>query len=112
MPITVLAADDHPVYLDGIVDALGRDAQVVVVAVCRDGASALEHIRRLRPDVAVLDLRMPGPRTAELITTLADEGLPTRVVVLSAHTDSDLVLEVLDAGAAGFIDKGATRQEI
>jgi two-component system nitrate/nitrite response regulator NarL len=100
--VRVLVADDHPVYLDGIASAVRAAGDLELVASCADGAEALAGIRSLAPDVAVLDMRMPGMSAAAVATAAARERLPTRVLVLSAFADGPGVYESLEAGAAGY----------
>jgi two-component system, NarL family, nitrate/nitrite response regulator NarL len=108
-PIRVLVADDHPVYLDGLVAAIKRTPDLELVATCHDGAAAVRGIRAEAPDVAVLDLRMPGMTTEAVLTELAGE---VPVLILSVHIDGDAVHECLSLGAAGYIAKDADRSEI
>jgi two-component system nitrate/nitrite response regulator NarL len=107
----VLVADDHPAYRRGVVRALQR-AGHDVVAQTHDGSAALALARRLVPDVALLDQRMPGPSGSEIAATLREEGSATRVVVLSAYDEPELVEAALDAGAAGYLSKDASRDAI
>lgn len=110
--VRVLVADDHPVYLDGIASAVQASADLDLVGSCADGAEALAGIRRLAPQVAVLDMRMPGMSAADVIGALAREQLPTRVLVLSAFADGPDVYESLEAGAAGYLAKDEPRSRI
>ena len=111
-PITIVVADDHPLYRDGIAGAIERASDLSLVSVCSSGDEALEAIRGLRPTIAVVDLRMPGFPALELAATLELEGIPTRVVVLSAHVDGAVVVDAFADGVAGYIPKDATREEI
>jgi two-component system nitrate/nitrite response regulator NarL len=110
--LRVVVADDHPVYREGIVHALGRCDDIDVVGECATGDEALETIAALQPDVAVVDQRMPGLSTARVIEDLAQRGTTTRVLVISAFTDGEGVRDVLRAGASGFVAKSATRDAI
>jgi two-component system nitrate/nitrite response regulator NarL len=107
----VLVADDHPAYRRGVVRALER-AGLEVVAQAGDGAAALELARRLEPDVALLDLRMPEASGSEVASALRDEGSPTRVVVLSAFDEPELVSAALLAGVYGYLSKDSSRAAI
>jgi two-component system nitrate/nitrite response regulator NarL len=111
-PLRVMVADDHPIYRDGIVQALRLEAGVEVIAVCSRGDEALEAIRTLEPAVAVLDYRMPGADALAVVQQLAGTGSATRVLVLSAFTDGDVVVKTLEAGAAGFLAKESSRESI
>lgn len=110
--VRVLVADDHPVYLDGIRAAVEAARDLELVASCVDGAEALAGIRRLVPDVAVLDLRMPVMSAAEVIAQVERERVGTRTLVLSAFADGPDVYESLEAGAAGYLAKDEPRSRI
>ena len=110
--IRVLVADDHPVYLDGLAAAIERAADLDLVATCSDGVEALSRIRADAPDVAVLDLRMPGVTAKEVLEELAAAGDGCPVLVLSVHLGGEDVHECLSLGAAGYVAKDADRAEI
>lgn len=110
--LRVLIADDHPVFREGVAAALRRQDDFELVAECRTADEAAERIRELGPDVAILDNRMPGTATREVIAQLTGEGVGTRVLVLSAHDDAENVGAALEAGAAGYLTKEAERSVI
>ncbi|MFE9254263.1 response regulator [Streptomyces sp. NPDC006879] len=110
--VRVVVADDHPIYREGVVRALTQSGQVEVVAEAADGASALQHIREHRPDVAVVDQRLPELDGTAVLHAVVRDGLPVRVIVLSAYTDDGLVFRAIEEGAAGYLAKDATRNEI
>ena len=105
-------ADDHPLYRRGIVRALERSGAFDVVDQASDGATALALIRRHRPDVAVLDVRMPAMDGIDVIAALARHGPPVPVVLLSAFDDERIVAAGLEAGAAAYVSKGADRDAV
>jgi two-component system, NarL family, nitrate/nitrite response regulator NarL len=107
----VLVADDHAAYRHGVVRALER-AGHEVVAEADDGAAALELARKLEPDVALLDLRMPEASGSEVAAALRDEGSPTRVLVLSAYLEPEVVGAAMLAGVYGYLSKDASRAAI
>jgi two-component system nitrate/nitrite response regulator NarL len=109
--ITVVVADDHDAFRTGIVLALER-AGLSVVGIAGDGNAALDLIHRLQPDVALLDQRMPCRTGAELAGTLRGEGDPTRIVILSAYQEPELIRRAVDAGAVRFLSKDSSRGEI
>jgi two-component system, NarL family, nitrate/nitrite response regulator NarL len=111
-PIRVLVADDHPVYLDGIAAAIERATDLELTATSRDAAAALRQIRADPPDVAVLDLRMPGMTTEAALAELAGDELDVAVLILSVHVGGEEVHECLSLGAAGYVAKDADRAEI
>jgi two-component system nitrate/nitrite response regulator NarL len=110
--IVVFVAEDHPVYRDGVVEAISGRPDLELAGSCGDGRAALEQIRDLRPDVALLDLKMPELTGIEVLSALERDGLSTRVVLLSAYHDGALVYEAVAAGAAGYLTKDAGRQAI
>ncbi|ETW22246.1 response regulator transcription factor [Mycobacterium gastri] len=110
--VTVVVADDHPVMRQGVVRALKACGRVEVVAQVGDGRAALDAIRQLRPTVALLDYKMPELDGIEVTHAIARDGLPTRVVLLSAFDDSPVVYKALAEGASGFLTKESDSEEI
>jgi two-component system nitrate/nitrite response regulator NarL len=110
-PLRVIVADDHPRYRQGIVRAL-EAAGEIVLAEAGDGSTALDLIRRHVPDVAVIDINMPGLHGIDVVGALARHGPPVPVVLLSAFSDEPLVRAGLKAGAAAYVAKTADREEI
>jgi CheY-like chemotaxis protein len=110
--VRVLVADDHPVFRQGIVRALEQTGRAEIVAEAADGRTALAQIRERQPDVAVLDLRMPGLDGIEIVRALAADGSAVATLLLSAFTDPPLVSDALAAGATGYVGKDAEREEI
>jgi two-component system, NarL family, nitrate/nitrite response regulator NarL len=110
--VRVYVADDHPIYRDGLIRALAERPEFEVVGQAHEGRTCLEDLNRLRPDVAILDLRMPGLDGIEIARALDREDVPTKVVLISAFTDGDLVFRALGAGAVAYLVKDATRDQI
>ncbi|MEV4144369.1 response regulator transcription factor [Amycolatopsis sp. NPDC049691] len=111
MTITVLIADDHPVVRDGL-RGIFTHRGFEVVGEAANGAEAVVLAERLRPDVVLMDLRMPGTDGVAAITELARLGNPARVLVLTTYdTDSD-VLPAVEAGATGYLLKDAPREDL
>jgi len=110
--VTVYVADDHPIYREGLVGALKLHPELEIVGEASDGATALDQIRELAPDVAVLDLAMPGMSGFEVLSGIQSEGLGTRVVVLSASTDSEAVFRAVAEGAVAYVPKESSREEV
>jgi DNA-binding NarL/FixJ family response regulator len=110
--ITLLIVDDHPVVRDGLRGMFAGTGEFEVVGEAADGTEALTLADRLRPDVVLMDLRMPGMDGVRAINALRERGLPSRVLVLTTYdTDSD-VLPAIEAGATGYLLKDAPREEL
>jgi two-component system nitrate/nitrite response regulator NarL len=110
--VTVVVADDHPLYREGVVRALLASGSVEIVAEAEDGRSALAEIQEHQPDVALLDYKLPELDGVAVTHAVVREQLPTRVLIVSAFTDSGVVYRALEIGAAGFVSKEARREQI
>ncbi len=110
--VRVLIADDHPVYRDGVARAISERPGLELVGVASDGHAALDAIHALRPDVAVLDIKMPELTGIEVAVAVAHEGLPTKILLLSAYADDAVVYDAIVQGAAGYLMKSMTRDAI
>jgi two-component system nitrate/nitrite response regulator NarL len=109
---TVFVADDHPVFREGLIRAIRSRAEFEVVGESGDGREALEEIRRLEPAVALLDVKMPGLDGTQVAHALKRDNVATRVVLISAHAPSDLIYRAISLGAAAYVSKEASRDEI
>jgi len=109
--IRVVAADDHPAYLRATTETLER-AGLIVVAVSSDGEGVLDFVRALAPDVALVDLRMPGLSGADVARAVCARYPDTRVVILSAYHDREIVQLAMAAGATGYVSKDSPPEEI
>lgn len=110
--VRVVVADDHPFFRDGVTRGLSGSGRIDVVGEAGDGLAAVEAIRREQPDVALVDYQMPGLDGIAVVHAVARDRLPTRVVLLSAITDSAVVFDAIEEGAAGYLGKDAGRSEI
>ncbi|MCO4255957.1 response regulator [Pseudarthrobacter cellobiosi] len=110
--INVFIADDHPVYREGLAQNWEGVPQINVIGSAGDGKSALEAIRQLKPDVAVMDLKLPELDGMQVLELLFAEDSPTSVLVLTAYMDSTTVYRALTHGARGFLEKAASFSEI
>jgi DNA-binding NarL/FixJ family response regulator len=111
-PITLLIVDDHPVVRDGLSGMFAADPGFEVLGEAGDGDEAVRLARVLRPDVILMDLRMPGTDGVAAITELARLGLPCRVLVLTTYDTDAYVLPAIAAGATGYLLKDAPRPEL
>lgn len=103
--IRLLIADDHPIVLAGLRGLFEDTPGFEVIASCRDGLSAIESISQYAPDVAILDLRMPGLTGVEVLRELKKRGISTRAVILAATIDELDAVEAMRLGARGLILK-------
>jgi DNA-binding NarL/FixJ family response regulator/TolA-binding protein len=101
--IQILLADEDALRRDGLAAVLHGTAQYEVIAQCPDGETALDAIRRLLPDVAVVDLNLPGLHGIELVRRVRSEALGTKIVILSGTTDDDIIREVVRAGGDAYL---------
>lgn len=111
-PIRVLAADDHPLFLRALGLTIQASPALKLVAVAEDGVQALAKAQEYRPDVTVLDMRMPELDGREVLTQLRRSGLPTRTLFLSEYVADEVVQRALRGGDCGFMPKSATGAEI
>jgi len=105
--VRVLVADDHPLYRKALVDAVKSRPGLELVADVAEGLEALELIRDLRPEVALLDVQMPGLDGLAVLNAVTREELPTRVLLVTAHVDPATAFKAVGAGAAGCLLKDA-----
>ncbi len=111
-PTTVLIADDQRVVREGLTMVLGLMPGVEIAGTAQDGEQALALAEELRPDVVLMDLRMPRCDGVEATLRITERGLPTKVVVLTTYADDHSVIQALRAGACGFLTKDATSEQI
>ncbi len=111
-PIRVLIADDQRVVRDGLTMLVGLIDGVEVVGSAGDGVAALESARRERPDVVLMDLRMPGMEGAEATRHIRASLPETQVLVLTTYADDKSLFPALKAGARGYLTKDASAEEI
>lgn len=110
--VTVLVADDHPIYREGIVRAIKDRPDLELVGEAGDGREALEQVKRLTPAVAVLDIRMPGMDGTQVLSAIKRDGLETQVLFLSAFMEPELAYKTVASGARGYLSKESSRQEV
>lgn len=110
--VRAVVADDHPIFRNGLARVLTASGQIEVVALAATGPQALEMIQLHRPDVAVLDLQMPGRDGGQVAAAARHDGLTTRVLIVSGHDEPSRVYEALKLGAAGFVNKEAPPEQI
>jgi DNA-binding NarL/FixJ family response regulator len=105
--ITVAIADDHPVVLAGLLGLIRMSSDFRVVVNSVSGREALDEIRRLRPDIAIVDYNMPDLSGLAVLKAIRQEALPTQVVLLTASASDAQLLDMMEAGAAAILLKEA-----
>ncbi|GLZ44513.1 DNA-binding response regulator [Actinomycetospora sp. NBRC 106375] len=111
-PLRVVVADDQAVVRDGLALLLGAADDLEVVGAAPDGTAAVELVLAERPDVALVDLRMPGLDGAGVTAAVRRDAPEVRVLVLTTYADDDAVLPALRAGAAGYLTKDTTGEAL
>ncbi len=112
MAVTILLADDHPLTRSGIAEFVRREETFKLVAEAEDGISAWELIQELKPNVALLDIRMPGMDGVSVAQRVKNEGLNTAIVMLTSYDAQQYVIASLRAGARGFVLKTVSPKEL
>ncbi len=110
--IRVLLADDHGLVRDGLARLLGSVPDIEVVAAAADGREAIRLAGEHRPDVILMDLRMPGMGGSEATRLLLEDDPEAQVVILTSFSERDEILTALDAGAIGYLLKDAEPDEV
>lgn len=103
--ITLLVVDDHPLFRQGVVDALSLEPDMSVVAQASNGDEGLALIRSLRPNVAVLDVNLPGMNGQQITHLVTQDKLPTRILLLTGYDDVEQAIHAAIAGAAAYCSK-------
>jgi DNA-binding NarL/FixJ family response regulator len=110
--IRILTVDDHQLLREGIVAVLERQEDMCVVGQAGSGREAIESFRRLRPDVTLMDLRMPDMSGLEAISAIRTEFSSARIVVLTTYAGDVQAAAALRAGASGYLLKNLVRKEL
>ncbi|MDI3340266.1 MAG: response regulator transcription factor [Sphaerobacter sp.] len=110
--IRILVVDDHPVVREGLVAILEAQDDLTVVGEAGDGDEAVRQYQALRPDVVLMDLAMPGTDGVQAIQEIKRFDPDAHVVVLTAYDTDERILQAVQAGASGYLLKGAPREEI
>ena len=105
MPVRLLLADDHHLILDGLESLFRLEEDFQVLARCTNGEETLKSVRLHRPDILVLDIRMPGKDGLAIAQEIQSEGLPVKIVLLTAELDEGQLLEAIRMGVRGIVLK-------
>jgi DNA-binding NarL/FixJ family response regulator len=110
--LRVFLADDHPVVLAGIKSLLSCDPELEMVGEARDGQTALQMALKLKPDVVVLDLSMPGMKGVDVTQQLLAKRPDCKVLVLTVHEDRSYLRKLMEVGAAGYLLKRSASEDL
>lgn len=110
--IRVVLVDDHAVLRAGLRALINAESDMVVVGEAADGQEAIEQARSLRPDVIVMDIAMPVLNGLEAMQRIVELGLPTRILVLTMHSEEQYLMKVLQSGGAGYLLKASADTEL
>ncbi len=112
MSIRILIADDHPVVVDGLAAILGTQPDFEVVARAANGREVITLVPSAKPDVMLLDLQMPEMDGVQTLNALRERGMVVPVIVFTAFDTDERILSAVQAGAQGYLLKGAPREEL
>jgi two-component system response regulator DegU len=110
--ITLLIVDDHPLFRQGVVDALSLEPDMRVIAQSASGDEALEMIRKLKPTIAVLDVNLPGMNGQQITHQVTQDRLPTRILLMTGYDDVEQAIHAALAGAYGYCSKDIQPQTL
>lgn len=111
-PARLLIADDHALVREGLRTMLAREADLEVVGEAEDGRQAVQLCRTLRPDLVLMDVRMPGMDGLAATRAIKSESPRVSILVITTHAETDYLLGAVEAGAAGYVLKDATKREL
>jgi DNA-binding NarL/FixJ family response regulator len=107
-PIKVVIADDHTLFREGLKRVLSVDTEILVVGEASDTMDAVQVVARMRPDILLLDLKMPSGDTDESLRRVAECSPTTKVIILTAHSEKENLLSTARARARGYVLKGVS----
>lgn len=110
--LRVVMADDHQIFLDGLSRLIQSDGRLEVVGTCNDGDALIELVAHTHPDVAIIDISMPGPGPARIVDAIDHLPGNTRKVALTMHLEPAFARELLAAGMDGYVVKEAAFEEL
>lgn len=110
--IKLVVADDHPIFLKGLLDVISEDDSMHIISSASDGNQALNQILTVRPDIAVLDINMPQLSGFDIVKQINDNKSETKIIFLTMHKEEDVFNKALDLGVMGYILKESASEDI
>ena len=110
--IKVLLVDDHAILREGVHALLAREPDILVVGEAADGQEALEQVPRLKPDVVIMDIVMPRMNGLEATRLITERHPESRVLILSMYDDHEYVVQIIQAGASGYVLKRVVTEDL
>lgn len=108
----LLIADDHPIFRKGLKDILESSFKNLNIIECKNGKEAIDHIKKEKPSLAILDINMPELNGLEVSAIITKEQIPTRVIILTMYKDREMIKKAMHSGAYGYILKDFATDEI
>lgn len=103
--ITLLIVDDHPLFRQGVADSLSLEADMMILGQAASGEEGLEMIRAMKPQIALMDINLPGMNGQQITHLVVQDKLPTRVLLLTGYDEMEQAVHAALAGAAGYLAK-------
>jgi DNA-binding NarL/FixJ family response regulator len=110
--ITVVVVDDHPIFRQGVMDSLSLETDISVIGDAEDGIDGLELIRELHPQIAIVDVNLPGMNGQQVTHQVVSEKIPTRIILLTAYDDTEQKIHAMRVGAHAYCVKDVDPQTL
>lgn len=110
--ITIVVVDDHPIFRQGVIDSLSLEPDVTVIGEADNGDHGLDLIRELQPQIAVVDVNLPGMNGQQVTRQVVNEKIPTRVILLTAYDDTEQKIHAMRVGAYAYCVKDVEPQAL
>jgi two-component system nitrate/nitrite response regulator NarL len=112
MKTTIYIADDHQIVIDGLMLLMRNEEQFIIAGIANDGQTALDEISKIKPDIALLDLRMPVMDGLTVTRYIKEQKIPTKIIILSMHGNKRYITDARNFGADGYLLKNTGKQEL